>query len=75
MKIEAKVTEVTVETIDKTSCKYAYKVNYRAIDHQGNATRWLFHSIHADRDIAEYVKNGIEDATISVLYDQLHILR
>ena len=70
MKIEARIIEVSVPTNDKYICKIAYKVNYRAIDREGNVTRWFFHSIYADRDIAEYVKNGIEDNSIPVLYER-----
>ncbi len=70
MRIEARITEVLVATINKTSCKYAHKVEYRAKAYEGKTARWLFHSIHADRDIAEYVKNGIEDNSIPVLYER-----
>lgn len=70
MKIEARITEAFIASTDLTRCKYAYKVEYRAIDYDGKAARWLFHSIHPDRDIAEYVKNGIEDDSIPVLYER-----
>lgn len=70
MRIEARVTEVTVATINQTSCKYAHKVEYRAIDHEGKAGRWLFHSIHPDKDLADYVKSGIEDQSIQVIYER-----
>ena len=70
MKIEARIIEVSVPTNDKSLCKIAHKVKYRVIDREGNVTRWFFHSIHADRDIAEYVKNGIEDLSIPVLYER-----
>ena len=69
MKIEARITEVIIATIDEISCKYAYKVEYR-IEYAGRVGRWLFHSIHADRDIAEYVKNGIEDQSIPVIFER-----
>lgn len=69
MKIEARIIEVLVVTIDQFSGKYAYKVEYR-IEYAGRVGRWLFHSIHADRDLAEYVKNGIEDNSIPVLYER-----
>lgn len=69
MKIEARIIEILVAKIDKTAGKYAYKVEYR-IEYAGRVGRWLFHSIHADKDIAEYVKNGIEDNSIPVLYER-----
>lgn len=67
MRIEARTIEVLVATINEISCKYAFKVEYR-IAYEGRVGRWLFHSIHPDRDIAEYVKNGIEDQSIPVPY-------
>ena len=70
MRIEARITEVSVPTNENSICKIAYKVEYRAKDYDGKTSRWFFHSIHADRDIAEYVKNGIEDNSIPVLYER-----
>lgn len=69
MKIEARIIEVAIAKIDETSCKYAFKVEYR-IDFGWSVGRWLFHSIHADKDIAEYVKNGIEDQSIPVIFER-----
>ena len=68
MRIEARVTEVTLAMIDNISCKKAYKVEYRAISHGGKVTRWLFHSIYPDSDLANYVKSGIEDQSIPIPY-------
>lgn len=70
MEIEARITEVSVPTNDNSTCKIAYKVEYRAIDYDGKKNRWLFHSIHLDKDLANYVKAGIEDLSIPVLYER-----
>ena len=70
MRIEARITEVSVPTNDKFLCKLAHKVEYRAIDYDGKKTRWLFHSIHLDKDLANYVKAGIEDLSIPVLCER-----
>jgi hypothetical protein len=70
MKIKARITEVSVPTNDNFICKIAHKVEYRAIDYDGKTSRWLFHSIHADRDLAEYVKAGIEDQSIPVIFER-----
>lgn len=71
MRIEARITEVTIPIArDKNLAKIGIKVEYRTIDHEGKHGRWLFHSIHLDSDLAEYVKNGIEDQSIPVLYER-----
>lgn len=69
MKIEARITEVAIATIDETSCKYAYKVEYR-IDFGWSVGRWLFHSIYLDKDLANYVKASIEDQSIPVIFER-----
>lgn len=69
MRIEARIIEVAIATVDNISCKYAYKVEYR-IAYAGRVGRWLFHSIHPDKDLANYVKSGIEDQSIQVIYER-----
>ena len=71
MIVEARIKEVSVP-IDETTAKKGYQVEYKVSQtitaKERVASRWYFHSIYLDKDLAEYVKAGIEDQGIQVAY-------
>ena len=77
MIVESRIKEVSIP-IGNGNAKTAYRVEYKAHEYNapsnGRPARWFFHSIYLDKDLAEYVKDSIEDQSIPVLYERsLHL--
>ncbi|MGJ1042661.1 hypothetical protein ACR77V_12550 [Staphylococcus epidermidis] len=66
MKIEATIKQVEVP-IDENTAKVAYAVYYCVSGGQ-RVPWWVFHSVYTDEHLAEFVKKGIEEGMINVIY-------
>jgi hypothetical protein len=71
MIVEARIKEVSIP-IGNGNAKTAYRVEYNVKQFISSrdirSYNWYFHSIYLDKDLAEYVKAGIEDQSIQVAY-------